>query len=83
MAATLTTCDTGPATERIVARDLVRLGLLAAPVAILVGLGHGRLPNGAASVAFAFGLVLANFNSRRPWLASATKISYALVMGVA
>ena len=50
--AAFTTRDTGPATERIIARDLVRRGLVAAPVAIAVGAlvaGAG----GAASVAFA------------------------------
>lgn len=80
--ATFTTRDTGPATERIVARDLVRRGLIAAPVAILVGLALDG-GNGAASVAFALGLVLGNFWLSAALLAWATKISYALVMGVA
>ena len=82
MTATLTTRDTGPATERVVAKDLVRRGLLAAPVAIAVGAlvaGAG----GAASVAFALGLVLANFWVSAALLGWATRISYALVMGVA
>ena len=82
MAAPLTTRDLGPATERIVARDLVRRGLLAAPVGIALGAlvaGAG----GAASVAFALGLVVANFWASAAMLAWATRISYALVMGVA
>ena len=60
MAATMVARDTGPATERVVARDLVRRGLLAAPVATAVGAALAGA-GGAASVAFALGLVLANF----------------------
>lgn len=81
-ASTFATRDTGPATEQIVARDLVRRGLLAAPVALLVG-GLLAGADGALSVAFALGLVLANFWVSAALLAWATKISYALVMGVA
>ena len=80
--APFTTRDDGPATERIIARDLVRRGLIAAPVAIAVGALLGGA-GGAASVAFALGLVLANFWVSAALLAWATRISYALVMGVA
>jgi hypothetical protein len=81
-ASPLTTRDLGPATERIVARDLVRRGLIVAPFAI----GAGALlagVDGALSVAFALGLVVANFWASAAMLAWATRISYALVMGVA
>lgn len=81
-ATTFVTRDAGPATERILARDLVRRGLLVAPAA--VGLGAVLAgASGAASVAFALGLVLANFWVSAALLAWATRISYALVMGVA
>lgn len=57
--------DPGPAVEREVARDIVRRGLMALPVALAVGaVGWGVA--GAASVAYAAGLILANF-----WLAGA------------
>jgi hypothetical protein len=80
--ATVTTRDLGPATERIVARDLVRRGLLALPVAVALGaLLAGA--DGALSVAFALGLVLVNFWLSAALLAWAARISYALVMGVA
>lgn len=82
MTATITTRDDGPATERIIARDLVRRGLLAAPVGIAAGALLAGV-DGAASVAFALGLVLANFWLSAALLAWATRISYALVMGVA
>jgi hypothetical protein len=82
MTAAATTRDLGPATERIVARDLLRRGLLAAPAAVALGaLLAGT--DGAFSVAFALGLVLANFWLSAALLAWAARISYALVMGVA
>lgn len=78
----LTTRDLGPATERIVARDLVRRGVLVLPAAV----GLGALlagASGALSVGFALALVLANFWLSAALLAWAARISYALVMGVA
>jgi hypothetical protein len=78
----LTSRDLGPAPERQVARDLLRRGAIALPVALVIGfIGWG--PAGAASVGFAAALVLANF-----WLAAfllgwAARISYGLLMGVA
>ncbi|CAN5739777.1 hypothetical protein BH23ACT2_BH23ACT2_16500 [soil metagenome] len=57
--------DPGPAVEREVARDIVRHGLMALPVAVAVGaVGWGLA--GALSVAYAAGLILANF-----WVAAA------------
>jgi hypothetical protein len=82
MTATLATRDLGPATERIVARDLLRRGLIAAPAAVALG-GLLAGVDGALSVAFALGLVLANFWLSAALLAWANRISYALVMGVA
>jgi hypothetical protein len=78
----LATRDLGPATERIVARDLLRRGLLAAPLAIALGAVLAGT-DGALSVAFGLGLVLANLWLSAALLAWATRISYALVMGVA
>ena len=73
--------DLGPAPERQVARDLVKHGLIALPVALLAGyLIWGA--DGAASVAFAYGLVLANFALSAASLGWAAKVSLGLLMGV-
>ncbi|QXC63167.1 ATP synthase subunit I [Aquihabitans sp. G128] len=73
--------DLGPAPERDVARDLIKHGLLALPVALLAGLlGWGTA--GLASVAFAAGLVLANFWLAAALLGWAARISLGLLMGV-
>ena len=74
--------DDGPATERIVARDRARRGLVVAPVAVLVGAVAGGA-GGAASAAFALALVVAKFWASAAMLAWAARISYGLVMGVA
>lgn len=77
----LTSRDLGPAPERAVALDIVRHGLYALPVALVIGyIGWGTA--GLASVGFATSLVLANF-----WLAAvalgwAARISLGLLMGV-
>ena len=77
----LTSRDLGPAPERQVARDILKNGLFALPVALLIGfIGWGT--SGLASVGFAAGLILANF-----WLAAillgwAARISLGLLMGV-
>jgi hypothetical protein len=78
----ITTRDLGPATERIVARDLVRRGLLVLPAAVALGAVLAGV-SGALSVAYALAIVLANFWLSAASLAWATRISYALVMGVA
>ena len=73
--------DLGPAPEREVARDLLKHGLIAFPVAVGLGLiGWGW--SGAASVAFAAALVLANFWLSAALLGWAARISLALLMGV-
>ncbi len=77
----ITARDLGPAPERDVARDLVKRGLLALPVAVLVGyLGWGTA--GAASVAYAAALVMANFLLAAALLTWAARISLGLLMGV-
>lgn len=74
--------DTGPATERIVALDVARKAVLVAPAVVVVGwLAAG--PDGAASAAFALGLVAANLLASATALAWAASRSYGLVMGVA
>lgn len=74
--------DDGPATERIVARDLVRRAVLVFPAAAVVGALLGGW-GGVASVAFGLGLLAANFWLSAALLAWAARISYGLVMGVA
>ena len=73
--------DLGPAPEREVARDLVKRGLMVLPVAVgLAALSWGAA--GAASVAFAAGLVLANFLLAAALLSWAARISLGMLMGV-
>ena len=80
-AAVFTSRDLGPAPEREVARDLLRRGLLALPVALAGGfVGWGL--DGVASVAFASALVLANFWIAAAMLGWAARISLGLLMGV-
>lgn len=74
--------DTGPATERIVARDLVRRALLVAPVAALAGFVLDGW-QGAASVGLGLAIVAANFWASAALLAWAARISYGMVMAVA
>ncbi len=79
--AVLTTRDEGPASERQVAIDLVRHGLIALPFALVLGaLVWGWA--GVASVAFGAGLVLANFWVSALLLGWAARISLGLLMGV-
>jgi len=73
--------DTGPAVEREVARDIVRRGLIALPVALVIG-GIGWGLDGVLSVAFAAGLILANFWVAASLLAWAARTSLSLLMGV-
>lgn len=74
--------DAGPATEQQVAKDLIRRGLLVLPVALVVGaIGWGT--DGVLSVGYAAVLVLVNFWLNAALLSWASRISYAMVMGVA
>lgn len=78
----LATRDLGPAPEPEIIRDLVKHGLLAAPVALVAGF-VGWQVDGLTSVVVALAVVLANF-ALAAWLqAWAARISLGLVMGVA
>lgn len=74
--------DPGPAPERQVARDILRRGAMALPVALVLGFVFWGTA-GAASVGFAAVLVLANFWLAAVLLGWAARISYGLLMGVA
>ena len=56
--------DAQPAVEREIALDIVKHGLMVAPVVVLVA-GSIRGWDGAASAAIALGIVLVNFLARR------------------
>jgi hypothetical protein len=74
--------DAGPAPERQVALDMVRRALVVAPIPIvLAALVWGGA--GAASVAYAMAVVLANFVLAAWMLGAAARIGYGLLMGVA
>ena len=71
----------GPAPVAAIARDLVRRGLIVAPV--LIGLGAvGWQTEGAWSVAYGLALILINFAIAAYVLSAASRISFAL-MGAA
>ena len=71
----------GPAPEREIANDLVRRGVLAAPVLVLISflVWHG---NGAASSLVALAIVLANFMLAATAMAVTARISLVLMMAV-
>jgi ATP synthase I chain len=72
----------GPAPERQVSRDIVRRGLLVAPVLIAVcGVIWGL--DGAAGAAFGVALVLLNFAFAALLLSTTARISLGLMMGAA
>ena len=78
----LATRDLGPATEREVARDILRHGLYIVPIALAIGaIGWGWA--GVASIGLAVGVVLLNFWLSAALLAWAARISLGLLMGVA
>jgi hypothetical protein len=71
--------DTGPSPEAEITRDIVKRGLLAAPVLI----GASWLiwgDAGAWSSAYGLGLVLCNFMIAAGLVATTARISYALMM---
>ncbi len=75
-----TTGLAGPAPELSVSRDLVKRGLLVAPLFCLIsGVIWGL--DGAFSCAFAMGLVLLNFLMAAALMAYTAPISLALMMG--
>ncbi|HEX5366439.1 MAG TPA: ATP synthase subunit I [Acidimicrobiales bacterium] len=82
MSQALAVRDAGPAVEREVARDMVRRALPVAPVPVLVAaLATGV--DGALSAAFAVALVVVNLLLSAWLLATAARISYGLLTGVA
>jgi hypothetical protein len=71
----------GPPVERQVAADMVRRGIVVAPVLlILAALGWGL--DGVLSAGYALVLVLVNFTLSAALLAWATRTSLGLLMGV-
>ena len=75
-----TSRDLGPAPERQVARDLLKHGAMALPVALLIGfIGWGTA--GLLSVGYAGGLILLNFWVAAMLLGWAARISLGLLMG--
>ena len=72
----------GPSPAIEVARDMVGKALFALPIGLIVGAVVDGFP-GAASVAYAMVLVLANFLLAAYLLAWASRISFALVASVA
>jgi hypothetical protein len=74
------TRDEGPATEREIANDLVKRGLMVLPALVLVfGATYGL--HGALSSAYGLGIVLLNFAFAAFLLTSTARISLALMMG--
>ena len=82
MSAVVTTRDLGPAPEPVVARDMAKRALGFAPLAIAVCAAIWGFA-GAASAAYAVGLVLLNLLLAAWMLSTAARISYALLMGAA
>jgi hypothetical protein len=81
MTSHLVTRVDGPPVERQVAVDMVRRGLLVAPVLLLVaGLGWGL--HGVLSAGYALVLVLVNFILSAALLGWAARTSLGLLMGV-
>jgi len=71
--------DTGPSPEAEITRDIVKRGLIAAPVLISASwLIWGSA--GAWSSAYGLGLVLCNFMIAAGLVATTARISYALMM---
>ena len=82
MTAPLVTRDDGPAVEQEIALDMIKRGLPAVPVLlVLAAIPWGV--HGALSAAFAIGLVLVNFALAAALLAWTARISLSLMMGAA
>ena len=82
MTAPLVTRDDGPAVEQEIAMDMIRRGLPAVPVVLVLAAIPWGL-HGALSAAFAIVLVLVNFALAAALLAWTARISLALMMGAA
>ena len=75
-----TTALSGPAPEVGVTKDMVRRGLIVAPLLIVVcGFIWGM--NGAYSSAYAIAIVLLNFSLAAALVATSARISLGLMMG--
>jgi hypothetical protein len=75
-----TTALSGPAPEVGVTKDMVRRGLIVAPLLIVVcGFIWGM--NGAYSCAYAIAIVLLNFSLAATLVATTARISLGLMMG--
>ena len=71
----------GPSPAAQVAADIVKRGLLVAPLLVCLGAAiWGR--GGAASVAYGLAIILGNFALAAALIAWASRISLALLMGV-
>ncbi len=71
----------GPSPAASVARDMVKRGLPALPVAMLIGAAFSGF-NGAASVAYGCAIVMVNLLLSAALLAWASRISFAMVASV-
>ena len=71
--------DTGPAPEAAIVRDIIKHGLIAAPVLIAVSAAIWGT-HGAYSCAYALAIVFGNFGLAAALVAYAARISYALMM---
>lgn len=81
-AATTFTRDEGPAVERQIVGDMLRRGLPAVPVLLIIG-AFGWGFDGAVSTAYAVGIVIVNLVLSAAILAWSARISLALLMGAA
>jgi hypothetical protein len=70
----------GPAPEVALSKDIIRRGLMVAPVLIAIGAVIWGA-DGAWSSAFAIAIVLTNFALAAALIAGAAKISVGLMMG--
>jgi hypothetical protein len=79
-ASVLTMRDTGPAPEAQITGDMVRRGLVVAPL-LVAGAWALRGADGAWSAAYGVAIVLCNFVVAAGLVATTARISYALMMG--
>jgi hypothetical protein len=80
MVSVLSMRDEGAGPEAAIVRDLVKRGLIVAPLIVLASaLGWGV--NGALSAAYGLALVLVNFIFAAAIVTYAARISYAVLMG--
>jgi hypothetical protein len=80
MVSVLSMRDEGAGPEAAIVRDLVKRGLIVAPL-IVVASAIGWGVNGALSAAYGLALVLVNFIFAAAIVTYAARISYAVLMG--